>query len=637
MRKYFIFAAIILSALTISCKKFDTNNSSSYTFKSVSNIDVAGTFAIAMSSGEKLISVQLTPSDASPGKDIMVTCEQPDEAVIAYSQYDYGILVTPKSIGTAKLILTAVSGTAEPKECKVIVTETPIDPKTITILKSDSQFIGGNLCLVKDESYQLKAEVKNTQSQTTEDFNVIWSVESGGSNVDLAPDGTVTAKVESGSAVIKATVDGYPSISGTVTVNIMPAPTDISLSSTNPALNPDGELIIKKGAEVSVSTSVSPAGAIGVIEVSSSNPAFASVSISGNSVKIKGESSSQDPVTITVTSPYNSSISKTITVYVFDYGADDSKPGDYVYSNGSLFQKKDGGFRHKTWSGELIYQAADGRRSSTPKNFPGNVLGGTGTYKFIGVVASPYVPSDEDFMGCGYLANCKDKELAVNLYEYRSFRQSNLPGLDGSHVLVLSWEESEATHWSEEIENIARTTDKTNNIYQSQLYNGDKALYFSQEELDYWEDYVHSMWPSYVLDFRYYQCGFVAYLDMLFYSKHVRNSDFQVIPVMKIDAFINVPKISSWAGGTAKSTTGWFLPGYLEWMYISMFQPVIKNALGASGASSLEGKYWSTEEESTSTVFCYEVTGNSVTRLGGDGKEIRKATDNAKTRAVLYL
>ena len=85
MRKYFIFATLILSALTISCKKFGTNDSPPYTFKPVSNIEVAGTFAIAISSGEKQISVQLTPSEASPVKDIMVTCEQPEEAVIAYS------------------------------------------------------------------------------------------------------------------------------------------------------------------------------------------------------------------------------------------------------------------------------------------------------------------------------------------------------------------------------------------------------------------------------------------------------------------------------------------------------------------------------------------------------------------------
>ena len=639
MRKYFILAALIFSIAAVSCKKFNNSDQPVSKFTFVSNIDIAESFSLAISAEEKLLAVKLTPEKASIKDNLNVTCDQSGESVISYYLTDKGIAIKPLSIGQAKLSVSVRSGDAEPKECRVYVTETPPDPKTITVVKSSNNFIDGRLCLVKDASYKLQAEVINVQMHATDDFNILWTIDEGSGVIDLAADGTVTAKVDEGTARVKASVEDFPAVSTTVEVRLMPAPTDLSI---NTSLNPDGELIIKKGTEVSVGTTISPSGSIGVIEAESDKPEFASVSISGSAVKIKGNFSSKDPVTITVTSPYNSNISKTLTVYVFDYDAADAKPGDYVYSNGSLFQSKDGGFRLRTSSGEMIYQDAEGRRKSTPKNFPGSVLGGTGTYKFIGVVASPTAPSDEDFMGCGYLANCKDGSNATGLYEYRTFRKSNLPGLNGSHVLVLSCDQSAlTTYWQESTEGIARSTDKTEGIYQSQLYNFYSGFYFSMEELNYWINWTNERYePEDLLedlDFRYCACGLVSHLDLLFYSKHVRNSSYQVIPVMTVDALTGIAKISSWSGGSAKSSTGWFLPGYLEWMYIGTYLPMISNALASSSSPALDGRYWSTEEESATRVFCYEVKNNSLTRLGGDGKEIWKRTDQARTRAVLYL
>ena len=535
MKKLLFVAAIFATALTVSCKKDDAsgdnnggnNNPPSSEVVPLTSINIPAAFSLAITSPAADIKVSLSPENASLLNDVTVTCEQPEVAVIEYSVNPGGIHIIPKSVGEAEFSLKPKSGPASIRTCKVTVTQKPAEPASVAILRTNSAFSDGQLYLVEVSSFQLAAEVTNDYGAVTSDFPVVWSVDKGAAYIDLNSEtGEIVTKPLSGTtgayAIVCVEVVDHPEISDQVIVNIQPVPTGISLSFSKFDLNPDGELIMKSGSTETITVTIQPAGAIGGIKVDCSNQYNLNAAVDGNKVKLTPNTRSSSRVArVTISALYNKAVSKSFDVYVFDYDKDDVKPGDYVYysSIAGAFQTKDCGLRHYDDSG-IVYQTSDGKRSTSPKAWPGDILGGPNAYTYIGVVVSASIPTENDFLHCEYLNDCKDGAKATGLYEYRTFTRSNLGGFYGAsstHALVVKKDQSDSSKWQESKEFVADSKDKQSgtNLYQSQLQS---RYAFSQEACDYLND-----WYS-VNDCKYCPYGFLSYLLQKFYSEHVNNS-----------------------------------------------------------------------------------------------------------------
>ena len=292
------------------------------------------------------------------------------------------------------------------------------------------------------------------------------------------------------------------------------------------------------------------------------------------------------------------------------------KPGDYVYCNGSTFLSKDCGLRQVGSSN--IYVDASGKRTNKPTT-TGTVSG----YTYIGVIASTMLPENDDFMGCGWLAQCKNKSNAPELYgKPRNFRKSKLCGLSNApstHALMIKGDQEAAGKWQKKALEVATEDSKVDGIYVSQL-NG--ILAFSNEQ----KERLNSGPAG--LNYSYCNSGFIAYLLQWYFNLKSTASDTKVLPVSLISAYTDVPTV--WDD---KGTTGWFLPGELEWSLILWNLPLVKASLQEHGYP-LSGDYWTPceAEYGETEAFYYTVGKSSFTRTSG-----YKTTKSFPTRAVLYL
>ena len=275
---------------------------------------------------------------------------------------------------------------------------------------------------------------------------------------------------------------------------------------------------------------------------------------------------------------------------------------------------------------------ASGNRKSSP-TFTGTTQ--SGGYNYFGVIASTSIPNEEDFMGCGYLSQCWDKTKAADLYTsyVRNFRKSNLMGLSNSpstHALVIRKDQStDKMHWQDNIEEIASSEDQQSgtNIYQYQLFG---ILAFSQEQAAE----LKSRFPKY--NYTYCLSGVVAHLLQLFYNSHLNDTGYSVRPVTYIDSnYTDVPTL--YGASSTPGTTGWFLPGDLEWSALQWNLPIVKASLDNGYSAALSGEYWSTCEAQygRTTVYQYTVSGNPIISRA----DVYKERDNYKSyaRAFLYL
>lgn len=629
MKKLFYIALAALMMLpAASCKKTpQPTNEVLY----ILDLSCDASYSLALSSTNGFLPVQVTPQGASLTKLGRVSCS-PDD-VIECVLSEQGIGITPKKIGATTLTVWFSGDENVKATCEVTVSKDPILPASVSITKTDSHFSGGILNLAAGESLQLEAKVKNVNDELTTDYPVVWSVTEGEDVISITEGGKVTAKsgASGDSGKVKVEVQGYP-IADVLTVKVLQAPTGMGgfTFTGNYSQNGNGEVIMKKGKTCPFMFSFTPSTAIQVPDVIVSDESILSASVSGKTITLTGVKSSTSPVTVTVRSHYNSSVSKTLTVYVFDYDKFDVKPGDYVYWNGSQFLSKDCGLRQV--SSTNIYADASGNRKSSP-TFTGTTQ--SGGYNYIGVIASTSIPNEEDFMGCGYLSQCRDKTKASELYSsyVRSFRKSNLMGLSNSpstHALVIKKDQStDKMHWQDNIEEIASSEDQQSgtNIYQYQLFG---ILAFSQEQAAE----LNPRFPKY--NYTYCLSGVVAHLLQVFYSDHVNNSSYAVRPVKYIDSnYTDVPKL--YGASSSRTTTGWFLPGDLEWSGIQWNLPLIKASLDNGYSTALSGEYWSTCEAQygRTTVFQFTVSGSPVIAR----TDVYKERDNYKSyaRAVLYL
>lgn len=151
--------------------------------------------------------------------------------------------------------------------------------------------------------------------------------------------------------------------------------------------------------------------------------------------------------------------------------------------------------------------------------------------------------------------------------------------------------------WQAKTEAIATSTAKRDNIYQSQL-NG--VLAFSEEQRDdinaycYEDGYYDSnnVWHTnydkdgnpimiYPYDYKYCESGFVAHHLFNFYNMHLNDGGYKVLPVDNIAQQTGVPAFSG-AG-----STGWFLPGKLEWNLVKENKGIIDSSLSRKNAGSV--------------------------------------------------
>lgn len=629
MKKLLYIALAALIAFTaVSCSgKKDKGGSKNY----ILFLSVAEKYSIAINAESGFLPVEVDPVGASLSTLGEVRCEP--EGRISCSLTDKGVNITPQAVGKTTLTVSSKANSDIYAQCEVTVTEKPAEPKSVTIVKTDSHFSGGVLTLAAGETFQLLATVKNDLGAVTSEFPVVWSVTEGEDIISVTEGGKVTAKTGASgdTGKVKVELKDYPSISEVLSVKVMPAPTGMGgfTFTGNYSPNGNGEVIMKKGKTCPFMFSFTPSTAIQVPDVIVSDESVLSASVSGKTITLTGVKSSLNPVTVTVRSHYNSSLSKSLTVYVFDYDKYDVKPGDFVYWNGSQFLSKDCGLRQV--SSTNIYVDASGNRKNSP-TFTGTTQ--SGGYNYIGVIAATTIPNEDDFMGCGYLSQCRDKTKAAELYTsaVRNFRKSKLMGLSNSpstHALVIRKDQStETMHWQDKIEEIASSEDQQSGtgIYQYQLFG---ILAFSQEQAEQ----LNPRFPKY--NYTYCLSGFVAHLLQLFYSNHINDSGYAVRPVKYIDSYYaDVPKL--YGASSSPGTTGWFLPGDLEWSALLLNLPLVKASLDNGYSTALSGDYWSTCEAQygRTTVYRRTVTSNLIYRT-----EVYKERDNYKSyaRAVLYL
>lgn len=636
MKKVFLLAAMLFGALVFSCKKenpgSDSGNQGHNTnpdppaseFVEVTGIDVPSSFSLAINSAPATIKIALSPDNASLNKDVEVTCEQPETAVIEWSLVAEGINITPKSIGEAKFIIHPKKGKLSGKTCKVTVTQKPAEPASVSIVKTDSHFLSdGALHLAEGESFQLESRVINDFDAVTSDFPVAWSIVKGDTYISLdSKTGTIQTKDLGGAtnaaAIVRVEVEGHSELSDEVSVKIQPLPTGISLSGEY--LNKNNERLMKVGSKVVFTINPVPYGAIEGFEATSSKPGIASVKVEDDKLTVEGLARNAGSVDIVVKSSYAKDVKTTFKVYVFDYERTDTKPGDYVYYSDNMYVAVDCGLRYAAGSNSK-YEASDGTVSNTPQS-PTNM----GVFKYIGVVVTTDVPSSFDM---DKLNGCKDEENAAGLYEFRTFSRSNLPGFyipSSAHALVLKKDQSpDKVEWQHNNEYIAATEDKQNgsNLWQFQLYG---RYVFSPETKEYAKQWTG--FGVYCSDY-----GLLSYLLLKFYNNHLNNHNYDVLPVKMVDAYSDIPKISS----GDKSISGWYLPSKWEFDSMKANLAIINASLLKTGATQLSGDYWSTEEESEYEAFCYTVSGSNVHRCRQYKDTRTHSNGSAYVRAVMCL
>ena len=132
-------------------------------------------------------------------------------------------------------------------------------------------------------------------------------------------------------------------------------------------------------------------------------------------------------------------------------------------------------------------------------------------------------------------------------------------------------------------------------------------------------------------DCAYVESGLVAHLLINFYNKHLNNSDYTVLPVERIDGMTSL-KMKLYGSSTKPATTGWFLPGKLEWDIIKYNYTVVNNSLYQASSSSELGAsaYWCTEESGKDDAYVYRPGGATYR------SEVKK-TSSAAVRGVFWL
>ena len=637
MKKLLYLALAAVVAAACGGKKIDphSGNKGSYLL----SLSMEESYSISMDA-QGSIPVTAEYTGASLADLAEISCAPKNIIECAFS--GEMILITPLKVGQTVLTVKSKVNEDINAQCTVQVTAERIAPKSVEVVKTDNHFSGGELALGIGDSFQLEAKVTNVQNAYTTEYPVKWSLVSGDC-VTVTEAGKLTAKSgSSSSAVVKVELKDYPAISATVKVNVKKAPTGLSISYKGAAYTPNGngEIVMKKGKTTQFEVNVEPADANPALTVSVSNSLTISASVSGNVVTVTGVSVSSTTATVTVSSPYNSGISKNVKFYVFEYDKNDVKPGDYVYTNGdgSQIRSADSGLRNIT---PLVYvNPSTGNIASKP-TFPGTTLSEYSNFNHIGVVVQDFLPSDNDFLGCGRFDECWNKSNAKELYHYnvKGFRKSDLGGFtnsSSSHALVISKViRSKTKMWQEATEDkaIAICSRKANDVYLSQLYG---LLAFSdtqQADLKaYWEpdpvDPTKKVYPY--ADIGYVESGFVAHLLLRFFNAKQDKSDRKVLPVESIDGMPSLPKLT-FEGKPGH--TGWFLPGKLEWDAIQRNRIIVGNSLSQTNAGDVLGGtyYWSTEETGKSESYVYDPGLSSNYR-----KEVNKNTTYA-VRAVFWL
>ena len=649
MKKILYLALVAVLALSCGGKKHTPYAPTGY----ILGLSMESKYSFSIDDESAFIPVTVDPAGAKLSQLALVSCNP--EGVIEAVLTDTGVSVTPKKIGSTTLTIESLANEDIKATCTVAITAVPAAPKSVAVVKTNNHFIDGNLTLGTGENFQLEAKVTNVENAITSAFKVNWSLLSGADYIDLTSDGKVTAKAN-GTASVKVEVENYPAISATLTVKVLKAPTSISFIYTGSySPNNNGEIVLKKGKSTSFMINVQPADAISVVNVSVANSQLISASVSGKTVTVTGVGFTTNATTLTISSPYNSSITKNIKFYVFEYDKNDVKPGDYVYTNGTQVRSADSGIRHLS---PIVYvDPATGNLTSKP-TFPGTSLPGYSGYNYIGVVAQNFLPDDNDFLGCSYLSECRNKSKAAELYHYavRDYKKSNLGGFanksDAHGLVIASTERNDALKWQEKTECIAWSNDyKTvdgDKIYQSQLRG---ILAFSKEQRDEFANYKEARgyldssnnWVyeyddhgNIIYDYPYKDCayvesGLIAHLLQIFYNEHLNNSDYTVKPVSRIHSSTTIPKL--YGATTRPATTGWFLPGKLEWDIVHANYAIVNNALSQTNAGKELGNtaYWSTEETGKDDVCIYRPGASSNYRT-----EVKK-TSTAAVRGVFWL
>lgn len=638
MKKLFYIALSALMMLpAVSCKqKYDPTGGQTHYILALS---CDPKYSLTKESTDGFLAVEVNPVGTPMAELAEFRCDP--EGIISCSLTNTGVNITPLAIGKTTLTVSSKANSDIYAQCEVTVTKVPVLPKSVEVVKTDTHYSGGELSLGIGDNFQLEAKVKNVDNAYTTEYPVKWSLVSGDC-VTVTEAGKVTAKSGStSSAVVKVELKDYPDISATVKVNVKKAPTGLSISYTGAYTpNGNGEIVMKKGKTTQFVVNVQPADANPALTVSVSNSLTISASVSGNVVTVTGVSVSSTTATVTVSSPYNSGISKNVKFYVFEYDKNDVKPGDYVYTNGdgSQIRSADSGLRNLT---PLVYvNPSTGNIASKP-TFPGTTLPGYSNFNHIGVVVQDFLPSDNDFLGCGRFEQCRNKSNAKELYHYnvKGFRKSDLGGFtnsSSSHALVISKViRSKSKMWQEATEDkaIAICSRKANDFYLSQLYG---LLAFSdtqQADLKaYWEpdpvDPTKKVYPY--ADIAYVESGFVAHLLLRFFNAKQDKSDRKVLPVESIDGSPSLPKLT-FEGKLGH--TGWFLPGKLEWDAVQRNRIIVGNSLSQTNAGDALGGtyYWSTEETGKSEAYVYNPGLDSNYR-----KEVNKNTTYA-VRGVFWL
>lgn len=631
MKKLALFFALLSVVFAVSCKK-DKEGGQVAPSKVYYSISMSDDFAnIQMKVGGDPISVPLSAYSLTLGQapkplpvqgNVSVSCEP--EGVVECVVTEEGMSISPLQMGNATVTAYVTAYPEAKVECSVAVGDTDPVPASVAITKTDSHFHSdGGLYLTEGESITLSAAIISDKGSAMSGYQLNWSVVSGASNISLTAAGKVTTKdsysEDAPTAKVKVAIVGHETITDELTIHIQPKANSISLSgisfvSTN-------EFISKKGQTKKFNYSLTPSTASDDVEVDVSNGRVdAKVNNVSKEITLEMVTSSIYSTTVTVRSKSKTSVSKSFTVYVYDYDASDVKVGDYIVYTAGTLMRLDCGLRHINGN-TGYYVDASGKRSTVPITKE--------MANFVGVIAAPDLTVS---LNCNYLSQCKNGASATGLYEYRNFTaDGNLTGVGSCHPLVIKKDQSSSkVEWQHNNEFISISTATKDGLYQSQLH---RYLALSSEDMTDGYSVIESG-NTHVYPFTVYcKSGFVPHQLLKFYSNHVNNSNYKVIPVMDIEAYTDVvPKLSA-----NKGTTGWFLPGAYEWEQISPNVAIINASLAAAGATTLSGNYWSTEERKEYQVYSYMVSGTTVNRILYY-KDTRSHTDgSAYTRAVLYL
>lgn len=216
---------------------------------------------------------------------------------------------------------------------------------------------------------------------------------------------------------------------------------------------------------------------------------------------------------------WSDSGSEAAGIWVAEYDADDLKPGDYLYSDGTT---SDGGLRARYSNGIVRWEAAK------PKPLTGKTVSG--------IVF--WTPSETDLTDTGRKTPARLTDDKIMAADFSACTKGLAVALKDGYRIAVTWQ---GTTFNMACESVAETFQKTDNFTHDRK-----------------QDFYPIASGTGETDGINYIRGYQNTKVLLDYNDYKTNKDYRVNPVYYISSFtVDNP--------APEGSTGWFLPSAKEW------------------------------------------------------------------------